>query len=50
MLTEKKLHERLMAYKKKHGVTQEMLQHYHWAVEVIKQQLAAKNNNQEEGA
>jgi len=47
MMTEKKLYERLMDYKKKHGVTQEMLQHYHWAIEVIRQQLAAKANNQQ---
>lgn len=46
MMTEEKLYERLMDYKKKHGVTQEMLQHYHWAVEVIRQQLADKERNQ----
>ena len=47
MMTEEKLYERLMDYKKKHGVTQEMYQHYKWAVEVIRQQLAAKESNQQ---
>ncbi|PKV48949.1 hypothetical protein ATE84_0965 [Aquimarina sp. MAR_2010_214] len=49
-MTEKKLHERLMCYKKKYGVTQEMLQHYKWAVELLKQrQLTVNSNSQEEG-
>ncbi|GGX29851.1 hypothetical protein GCM10007384_33770 [Aquimarina muelleri] len=46
MMTEKKLYKRLMAYKKKHGVTQEIYQHYLWAVKVIRQQLDAKAKNQ----
>jgi hypothetical protein len=49
-MTEKKLYERLMRYKSKYGVTQEMLQHYKWAVELLKQQqLTINGNNQEEG-
>ncbi|WP_158447880.1 hypothetical protein [Aquimarina longa] len=48
-MSEKKLYEKLMFYKKKYGVTQEMLQHYQWALETIKQrQLQIKSNDLED--
>ncbi len=48
MMTEEKLYERLMAYKKKHGVTQEIYQHYKWAIETVKKQQQIKDHRKEE--
>ncbi|WP_226294177.1 hypothetical protein [Aquimarina algicola] len=46
-MTEEELRKRLMEYKKKHGVTKEILQNYHWALETIRerQKEKEKNNN-----
>lgn len=42
-MTEKKLYEQLMYYKRKHGVTKEIQQHYLWALETV-----LKNNSSQE--
>lgn len=47
-MTEQKLYERLMLYKSKHGVTQEVLQHYHWALDTLKQHPLAKSCSSQE--
>lgn len=48
-MTEKKLHERLLHYKSKYGLTKETFQHYQWALELLKQQPEIKSKNLEEG-
>lgn len=49
IMTEKKLHERLLHYKSKYGLTKETFQHYQWALELLKQQPEIKSKNLEEG-
>lgn len=47
-MTEKKLHERLMKYKRQHGITKEMFQQYQWALDTLaKQQSNTTTNDQE---
>ncbi|WP_159090912.1 hypothetical protein [Aquimarina aquimarini] len=41
-MTEEKLYERLMDHKSKYGVTQEVWQHYKWALELLRQQHQKK--------
>ncbi|WP_165583411.1 hypothetical protein [Aquimarina atlantica] len=45
-MTEKKLYERLMLHKSKHGVTQETQQHYLWALETLQKTNAARKSHQ----
>ncbi len=35
-MTEEQLYEQLMIYKNKHGITEEVLQQYRWALDHIK--------------
>ncbi len=48
MMTEEKLYERLMKHKSKHGITQETLQHYHWAIDTLRQQSTNNNSSSQE--
>ncbi len=47
MMTEEKLYERLMDHKDKYGVTQEVMQHYKWALEVIRKFPISTENREE---
>ncbi len=49
-MTEKKLYERLIEYKKKYGLTQENFQQYQWALDLLRQQAQNKNSAQNESA
>ncbi len=44
-MTEKKLYDRLMLYKSKHGVTQEIKQNYLWALETLQKKNLLKEIN-----
>ncbi len=41
-MTEKQLYEQLMHYKRTYGLTQETLQQYQWALDILKQHLSTK--------
>ncbi len=45
-MTEKKLYERLMLHKSKHGITQETQQHYLWALEIVHKNNASRESLQ----
>lgn len=46
MMTEEKLYKRLMDHKDKYGVSQEVMQHYKWALEVLRKFPIDTNNYQ----